>query len=118
MNASMSYIPPLQKHIKGNEMVAMTIKVRVFQGDTEQDVMCKFTESPALYPEQVIAYLCDKIQVPSEYRCEFGLWIMGKDLELQLRPGQCIVSFMKNWHRWAEKYTHYPECKNPAHNIK
>jgi hypothetical protein len=42
-----------------------------------------------------------------------------------LRAGQCIVSFMKNWHRWAgmpyiyisEKYTHYPECKNPAHNI-
>jgi hypothetical protein len=48
-------------------MVALTIKVRVFKGDTEQDVMCKFNEPP-LHPKHVIAYICDKIDVPVEYR--------------------------------------------------
>ena len=81
-------------------MVALTIKVRVFTGDAEQDVMCKFTETP-LTPDMIVQYLCDKTQVPMEYRSHFALWIMGRDLELQLRPSMCLVSFMANWHRWA-----------------
>ncbi|KAL3901034.1 MAG: hypothetical protein SGCHY_000912 [Lobulomycetales sp.] len=82
-------------------MVALTIKVRVFNGDSEQDVMCKFTETP-LTPKKVVSYLYDKLQVPVEFRNEFALWIKGRDLELQLRPNMCLATFMADWHRWAE----------------
>jgi len=111
-----SWLPPLKKHMRAGGLEFVTIKVRVFSAESELDVMCKFDSIP-LYPKDVCKYLADKQHIPPSHRDEFALWIIGRDIELQLRSNQCIFHIMKNWHRWTEKYTNYPECKNPAHPI-
>ncbi|KAJ1537229.1 Krev interaction trapped protein 1 [Nowakowskiella sp. JEL0078] len=99
--------PPIQRHLtKNGEIHHVTIRVRIFAGDEIHDFNSKFVPG-SLTTHSVFEAIARKEDIPKEGRKLFALWIVGRDLELQLRP---------NLNR-VEKYTHYPEAANPKHPI-
>lgn len=111
-----NWIPPIQKHTREGVVQFVTIRVRIFASDSENDFNAKLNGSE-LYPEDVCKVIADRQGLSESARKSFALWVIGRDIELQLRPRQDVFALMEHWHRWVEKYTHFPEAKNAAHPI-
>ncbi|KAK6094474.1 Krev interaction trapped protein 1 [Batrachochytrium dendrobatidis] len=109
--------PPLQRHLNAKrEVQFISIRVRVLNGDAEHDFQARF-EPGNLQAEVVTEAISEKEGLSSQEANLFGLWVVSKDLELQLRPKQDIFALMIFWNRWMMKYTHFPEADNPSHPI-
>ncbi|KNC97874.1 uncharacterized protein SPPG_06867 [Spizellomyces punctatus DAOM BR117] len=109
--------PPLQRHIKpddGSEFV--TIRVRILNGDAEHDFNAKFPAGQLL-GQRVCNIIADREGLPPEARKMFALWVVGKDLELQVQPDLDIFSLMNKWNTLVLDFTHYPEAIDPTHAI-
>ncbi|KAI9093061.1 hypothetical protein DFS34DRAFT_270830 [Phlyctochytrium arcticum] len=109
--------PPLQRHIKpddGSEFV--TIRVRILNGDAEHDFNAKFPYGPLLC-SKVTNIIADKESLDAEARQLFSLWVVGKDIELQVRPDLDIFTIMNKWNTLVLDCTHYPEAIDPTHPI-
>ncbi|KAJ3024374.1 hypothetical protein HKX48_000050 [Thoreauomyces humboldtii] len=112
-----AWAPPLQRHIKpddGTEFV--TIRVRILNGDSEHDFNAKFPSGP-LQSYRICKIIATKESLPANAAHLFTLWIVAKDLELQLRPDVDIFSIMDQWNTLVLDYTHYPEAVDPSHPI-
>ncbi|KAI8925313.1 hypothetical protein BC831DRAFT_401319 [Entophlyctis helioformis] len=109
--------PPLQRHVNANrEVQFVTIRVRVLNGDAEHDFHARF-EPGVLTADLVCEAIAEKECLTAQQARLFGLWVVSKDLELQIRGKQDIFQLMIFWNRWMMKYTHFPEADNPAHPI-
>ncbi|KAI8907115.1 hypothetical protein DFJ77DRAFT_189724, partial [Powellomyces hirtus] len=111
-----SWLPPLQRHIKpddGTEFV--TIRVRILNGDSEHDFNAKFPSGPLL-GSRICKIIAEKEALPEAGHL-FTLWIVAKDLELQIRPDVDIFAIMAQWNTMVLDYTHYPEAVDPTHPI-
>ncbi|KAJ3148672.1 Krev interaction trapped protein 1 [Geranomyces variabilis] len=109
--------PPLQRHIKpddGTEFV--TIRVRILNGDSEHDFNAKFPSGPLL-GSRISTIIAQKESLPPEAAHLFTLWIVAKDLEIQLRPDADIFTIMAQWNTMVLDFTHYPEAIDPSHPI-
>ncbi|KAJ3184380.1 Krev interaction trapped protein 1 [Gaertneriomyces sp. JEL0708] len=109
--------PPLQRHIKpddGSEFV--TIRVRILNGDAEHDFNAKFPAG-TLPGQKVCDIIAEREGVHPDCRSMFALWVVSKDLELQIRPDLDIFSIMNKWNTLVLNYTHYPEAIDPNHPI-
>ncbi|KAJ3184955.1 Krev interaction trapped protein 1 [Geranomyces variabilis] len=109
--------PPLQRHIKpddGTEFV--TIRVRILNGDSEHDFNAKFPAGPLL-GSRISKIIAQKESIPPEAAHLFTLWIVAKDLEIQLRPDADIFTIMAQWNTMVLDFTHYPEAIDPSHPI-
>ncbi|KAJ3145586.1 Krev interaction trapped protein 1 [Geranomyces michiganensis] len=109
--------PPLQRHIKpddGTEFV--TIRVRILNGDSEHDFNAKFPSGPLL-GSRISKIIAQKESLPPESAHLFTLWIVAKDLEIQLRPDADIFTIMAQWNTMVLDFTHYPEAIDPSHPI-
>ncbi|KAJ3380437.1 FERM domain-containing protein 8 [Lobulomyces angularis] len=111
-----NWLSPLQKHIRNGKVEFITIKVRIFGDDMESDFCAKFDEGP-LTAEKVCNAVAERQGLSENGKKVFALWIIGRDIELQLRPKHNLFQLMENWNKWVEKYTHFPEANNPAHPI-
>lgn len=98
--------------------------VRVLSGDAEKDFHARFPPSPLL-AKNVCKAIAEKERLNEAERGLFSLWVISKDLELQMKPDQDIFKLMTVWHRWlgtrsyfrVMKYTHFPESEDPQHQI-
>ncbi|KAJ3125160.1 hypothetical protein HK098_000534 [Nowakowskiella sp. JEL0407] len=109
--------PPVQRHVtKDGQVQYVTIRVRIFAGDEMHDFNSKFAPG-LLTSHAVFDVIANRENISKEGRKLFGLWIIGRDLELQLRPKLNLFDFIPKWHKWVEKYTHYPEAANSMHPI-
>ena len=114
---SMQWKPPLRRLLdKDGFVLNVTIRVRVYRGNTEHEVNTKFNvEDPTV--ADILTAICDKELLSPSERPLFSLWVVGKDLELQLRPSMGIFKVMDIWNVYVLKYTHFPEAVNAAHPI-
>ncbi|KAJ3290500.1 FERM domain-containing protein 8 [Borealophlyctis nickersoniae] len=111
------WAPPLQRHA-GREGVPpfITICVRVLSGDAEHDFNAKFVEGE-LRAQKVCDAIASKEGLSGVGASLFALWIVGKDLEIQLRPDLDIFEVMKTWHLMVLEHTHFPEAMDCFHPI-
>jgi FERM central domain len=114
---AMDWKPPLRRRINvWGEVEYVTVQVRIFHGDSEHDFSSRFLPN-----EHTAQIICDAIAAREglnvKERKLFSIWIVGKDLELQVRSYQDIFEVVSVWNEWVVKYTHYPEAANPANPI-
>jgi hypothetical protein len=90
--------------------------VRIYHGESENTFSAKFAPN-----EHTAELICETIAnregLTDLERTLFSLWVVSKDLELQIRPQQDIFEVISVWNEWVVKYTHYPEAANPEHPI-
>ncbi|KAI8854564.1 FERM central domain-containing protein [Chytridium lagenaria] len=91
-------------------------QVRILAGDTENDYNAKFPPGP-LFAETVCSCIADKQGIPAEGRKMFALWIVGRDIEIQIKPRTNIFQLVTNWNKIVVKYTHFPQALDPAHLV-
>ncbi|KAI9208087.1 FERM central domain-containing protein [Polychytrium aggregatum] len=116
--AAAEWRPPLQRHtLPGGVIAFVTVRVRIMDGDSEHDYITKFPGDQTLYVQMILDAVAARVNISPENKSLFGLWVVGRDLELQLRPKMDIFELMFRWTMWTEKYTHYPECGVPQHPI-
>ncbi|KAJ3219985.1 hypothetical protein HDU67_007718 [Dinochytrium kinnereticum] len=115
---SQEWSPPLQRHLhpKTNTVEFVTLKVRLLAGDTENDYNAKFPPG-RLTAEDVCACVADRQGIPLEARNMFALWIVGRDIEIQVRPKANLFQLVLNWNKIVVKYTHFPQALDPAHLV-
>ncbi|KAJ3049421.1 FERM domain-containing protein 8, partial [Rhizophlyctis rosea] len=113
-----AWVPPLRRHggLNGGPGF-ITICVRVLSGDSEHDFNAKFAEGGQLLAGKVCSAIAGKEGLSDAGKEVFALWIVGKDLEIQLRPDLDIFEVMKRWHLLVLQYTHYPEAIDCFHPI-
>jgi hypothetical protein len=109
---------PLRRHVNhdNGKIEFVTILVRVLNGDAEHDFHARFTE-PVLTVSTICKAIAEKEQLSEQEAQLFSLWVIAKDLELQIRPDQDIFGLMIFWNKWMLKYTHFPEAENAQHRI-
>ncbi|KAI8811177.1 FERM central domain-containing protein [Cladochytrium replicatum] len=108
--------PPLQRHLtKDKKVHHITIRVRIFAGDIIHDFNAKFQPSKHLPAQAVCDVIAKREGLSDHAKTMFALWVVGRDLELQLRPNLNLFDFIPKWHVWMQKYTHLPECKTATH---
>lgn len=105
--------PPLQRHKDvWGEVAFLTIRIRIVSGDSDHDFNARF---PA--DQMTAGLVCSAIAAkerlqPREFPL-FSIWIISKDLELQIRPSEDLYDIASNWNSWVLKYTHFPQAANP-----
>ncbi|KAJ3415461.1 Krev interaction trapped protein 1 [Chytridiales sp. JEL 0842] len=115
-NRSSEWTPPLVRHYKPhtNQVDHTTLRVRALTGDVESDFIGKFPPGP-LFAEAVCRFVSDRLGVPEVYRSLFALWIVGRDLEIQVKPNTNIFQLVHDWSKLVVKYTHYPQAMDKDH---
>ncbi|KAJ3127562.1 FERM domain-containing protein 8 [Physocladia obscura] len=109
---------PVQKHtdIFTDEPKCIAVRVRLLVGDSFLDLHMSFP--PADVTCQAI---CTNIVERQGISCDaaklFSLWIVGKDLEIQIRPKANILQVVEDWPRLVVKYTHAPQAVDPDHML-
>jgi hypothetical protein len=89
--------PPVQRHVdKSGTLLFSSLRVRILSGDVERNYSIQFKESP-LKVSTVCAAISVKEGISSETAKYFRLWIVGKDLELQLGDEQVIDTIIAEW---------------------
>ena len=68
-------------------------------------------------PRIVCAAIAEKQDLSQEEASMFSMWVVSKDLELQIRPDQDLFALMVTWKNWVLKYTHFPESEDPLHEV-
>jgi hypothetical protein len=118
VNKSGEWKQPLRRHINYNtqKVEFVTILVRVLNGEAEHDFHARFSE-PVLRASIVCNAIAEKEQLSKGEAQLFSLWVVSKDLEIQIRPDQDIFALMVFWNKWVMKYTHFPEAENPQHPV-
>ncbi|KAJ3344485.1 hypothetical protein HDU91_000221, partial [Kappamyces sp. JEL0680] len=109
---------PLRRHINPDtqQVEFVTILVRVLSGDSEHDFHARFP-STVLYAKAICSAIAERERLSDDEAKLFRLWVVSKDLEIQLRPDQDVFGLMVFWNRWMMKYTHFPEAANAQHSI-
>jgi hypothetical protein len=109
---------PLKKHINVNteNVEFVTINVRVVS-QVEHDFLARFPPSDTLYCSLVCSVIAEREHLSPDEASLFSLWIISKDLELQIRPDQDLFHLLSVWNHWVLKYTHFPEAEDPSHHI-
>ncbi|TPX38254.1 hypothetical protein SmJEL517_g00035 [Synchytrium microbalum] len=100
------------------KVTATVVRVKVYAGDADQSVLLKFPPGEPVLAGDVADAVARKVGLgngPS--RKMFSLWMVSKDLEIQIRPNLDIFEVKQKWPRWMVKYTHFPEAEDPDHPI-
>jgi hypothetical protein len=79
------------------------VRIRLFD-DRERALVLKDNASPKAH--QVCEMIASKLDISAAALPCFSLWIVGQDLELQLRPKMELLDMVAKWPRYLEKYTH------------
>ncbi|KAJ3298632.1 hypothetical protein HDU76_006436, partial [Blyttiomyces sp. JEL0837] len=113
---SSEWAQPLQKHFNPltNEIEFTSVKVRILSGDMETDFLIKFPPGKVT-AASVCEVIAEKEGVLLEHRKFFALWVVGRDVELQLQPQVNLFQVVHNWHKIVVKYTHFPQALDPNH---
>ena len=82
----------------------------------EQDLQLRFGYS-IVTPQIVCDAIADKHDLTQDEASMFSMWVISKDLELQMRPDQDLFALMVLWNNWVLKYTHFPESQDPKHAV-
>ncbi|KAI8615367.1 hypothetical protein BC830DRAFT_1064468 [Chytriomyces sp. MP71] len=108
--------PPIQDIIDPftNEHKSTSVKVRLLLGDTFLDVHLSIPPGP-IRCSAVCASVVERQGITREAASLFALWIVGKDLELQVRPGADLLEVVVDWNKLVVKYTHFPQAVDPDH---
>lgn len=89
--------PGVQRHVdKSGALLFSSLRVRILSGDVERNYSIQFKDSP-LNVRTVCAAIARKEGIPSETAKYFRLWIVGKDLELQLGDEQVVDTIIAEW---------------------
>ena len=89
--------PGVQRHVdKSGTLLFSSLRVRILSGDVERNYSIQFKDSP-LKVSTVCAAIARKEGIPNETAKYFRLWIVGKDLELQLGDEQVIDTIIAEW---------------------
>ncbi|KAI8902115.1 hypothetical protein BC833DRAFT_613962 [Globomyces pollinis-pini] len=108
---------PLARQLnKDGDVSCVTIRVRILNGDSESDFNARFPPGPLL-AKSVCKAIQNKQGLSEDEAKLFGLWMIGKDIELQVRPTLDLFELILFWHNWVTKYTHVPEAANPSHPV-
>ncbi|RKO96558.1 hypothetical protein CXG81DRAFT_11181, partial [Caulochytrium protostelioides] len=112
-----AWLPPLQRHVRPDGSVEyVTVRVRVLSGDTDHDFNAKFPDGP-IEARDITDVIAAKEGLTSLSAALFSLWIVGKDLEIQLQPDMDIFVIMCKWYQFMMQYAHFPEASNPNDSI-
>ncbi|TPX67839.1 hypothetical protein CcCBS67573_g07358 [Chytriomyces confervae] len=108
--------PAVQENIDpiSNEVTHSSVKVRLLLGDSFLDVHQRYPPGP-IYSEDVCASVVERQGISQDAAGLFALWIVGKDLEIQIRPKANILKVVQDWNALVVKYTHYPQAVDPDH---
>lgn len=79
------------------------VRIRLFD---DRERVLFFKENPSPTAKQVCDMVIQKLDLQPESASVFSLWIVGKDLELQIRPKLELLDMTAKWPRYLEKYTH------------
>jgi hypothetical protein len=92
------WVPPLKCHLDGDdELSFITARVRIIDGESERDINLKLMGN---YTGQAICnMICYKENISESNSHMASLWIMSKDLELQVRPKANILDLVERWSR-------------------
>lgn len=104
---------PLERFEGKDGVEKILIRVRCYAGDVIKEQAIQFTNTETLLVSDISEAVASKQGLAKEFGQFFGLWIVGKELNLQLRPKQDIFEVVTKWHKWNEKYTHNPKCDDP-----
>ena len=108
---------PLQRRVNPDgSLIYQTVRVRVFSGDAEHDFVGKFP-SGELLSSKICKAIADKERLDEREAGLFSLWVIAKDIEIQVRKDDDLFKLMIYWHKWVFKYTHFPEAINPKNEI-
>jgi len=81
------------------------VRVRVYLWNKEEKVL--FFKNYDLTAQQVCDEMAKKQLLTQDSKSLFSLWIIGNDLELQLKSNQDLFEIVEKFPRYVEKYTHY-----------
>ncbi|TPX43817.1 hypothetical protein SeMB42_g04568 [Synchytrium endobioticum] len=112
--------PCIREHydVSARKVVATVVRVRVYAGEAEQSVLLKFPPGEPVLAAHVTDAVSRKVGLGNSLaRKIFSLWMVGKDLEIQIRPKLDLFQVKQKWPRWMVKYTHFPEAEDPEHPI-
>ncbi|KAI3637497.1 hypothetical protein MIR68_004146 [Amoeboaphelidium protococcarum] len=85
------------------------VRIRLFD-DRERVLFFRDNQSPNA--AQVCTMIAEKLDLKKESLMAFSLWIVGRDLELQIRPKMELSEMVAKWPRYMEKYTHSQDVVN------
>ncbi|ORY47292.1 hypothetical protein BCR33DRAFT_658199 [Rhizoclosmatium globosum] len=97
-----------------NQVACVSVRVRLLLGDTFLDVHQRLKPEDVTC-ETVCTRIIERQNISAEASKLFALWIVGKDLEIQIRPKTNLVDIVKDWRQLVVKYTHFPQAVDPDH---
>ncbi|KXS22365.1 hypothetical protein M427DRAFT_50695 [Gonapodya prolifera JEL478] len=103
-------IPPIFRHFNSqlNRCDCIVVRVRIYAGDVVKEQTLKFSDDEMLLVQDVHKAVADKEGLSETSRKMFAMWMVGSQVELQLRPYIDLFEMLSLWPRWVEKYTHHP----------
>ncbi|KAI9350904.1 hypothetical protein BDR26DRAFT_798193 [Obelidium mucronatum] len=115
-NHTKEWTPPIQKHFDPftNDLTCVSIRTRLLLGDTFLDLHQRFRPEDVKC-ETVCSEIAERQGISKEAVSLFALWIVGKDLEIQIRPRANLLQVAEDWPQLVVKYTHYPQAVDPDH---
>ncbi|KAJ3028438.1 UNVERIFIED_CONTAM: FERM domain-containing protein 8 [Siphonaria sp. JEL0065] len=95
-------------------MTCVSVRARLLFGDTFLDIQQRFRPHD-LKCETICDAIVERQGISKEAAPLFALWIVGKDLEIQIRPRANLLQVVEDWPRLVVKYTHYPQAVDSDH---
>ncbi|KAJ3072240.1 FERM domain-containing protein 8 [Podochytrium sp. JEL0797] len=110
------WAPSVQQHFDPftNVLSCVSVRVRLLLGDTFLDFHQRFPAGE-VKAEDVCRSIVERQAISEEAAPIFALWIVGKDLEIQIRPRANLLKVIEDWHDLVVKYTHFPQAVDPDH---